>query len=131
MYKCLKRRYYWENMCRDCHLIHKYCDACQQFKAVAPRQGRVGHTQYILDSGTVGHTIIIDQAGPYGNKTAATLRGNRTALVVQDEFSRFCVPFPTNSVTSEFVIDSSNTLRTRSKGYKSRPLTNGKAVRQK
>ena len=103
MHKTLRQRYYFPMLYRDCTLVANACMVCQQWKAPKPSIGKVGHTQLVEDAHTPGTVVLMDAVGPYGNHKHATKAGNRMALVLMDEMSRFIQVFPTPSVTEEFV----------------------------
>lgn len=103
MYRLLKQRYYWDRMHNDCTLWVKYCDSCQRYKEPQPKMGQVGYTQLSSETGIPAHTLIMDVIGPYGSKEQKSSQGNRCALVIQDEFTRFVQVYPAARVTAEFV----------------------------
>ena len=103
LYRVLRQRYYWERMHKECTVHVKYCDACQRYLAPAPRVGKVGFTQLTQEAGCPGQALQIDVIGPYGSRSQQTPRGNRAALVIQDEFTRFVQIYPAASVDAEFV----------------------------
>jgi len=103
MCRALRQRYHWDRMMHECQVYVQYCDACQRYRANKPRMGTTGFTQIITEVGCPGHTIQMDVIGPYGTEAHKTTKGNRSALVIQDEFTRFVQVYPTDRVTSEFV----------------------------
>ena len=115
----LKQRFYWRTMEADCRTCVKYCDACQRWRDKKLPLGRLGETQYYEESGQLFHTILVDCLGPYGGSgkkikkhpdapTPAATEGldkANQAVVIMDEFTRFCKIYPQTRITSETICD--------------------------
>jgi len=102
-YTLLSQRYWWPKMRQSCAIVKRYCDACQRFKDTKPTTGTTGYTGYTRDADIPCHTILMDFIGPYGTKAHATGNDNRSALVIEDEFTRWIRIYPCSVQTSEFV----------------------------
>jgi len=103
MYRMMLQRYHWDRMHYECKVYVKYCDACQIYKDPKPRMGQIGYTQLTTETGVPGYAVVMDVIGPYGATNQKTDRGNRAALVIQDEFTRFVRVYSTPKVDAEFV----------------------------